>query len=95
MAKATDEIIDVSEIVVAPRGRKAVVDTELAAKFADLPVDKAVRLTTKFGSVEKGAPRQKVSGTIRKAWEASGRTEKVRINFGVDGVPTVSAKVEA
>jgi hypothetical protein len=90
MGKIKDEVIDVSEVVVAPRGRKANLDADLTEAFRTLPIDKAVKLTGKFGSV---APedRQKVGATIRKNWRAV-RTDNCRVNYGKDGVPQVAAK---
>lgn len=87
-----DEIIDVSQIVVAPRGRKAVIDSELVERFSTLEDGKAVRLSVKFGAVEKGTDRQRVSGSIRKAWAKAKPGTECSINYGVDGVPTVSRK---
>jgi hypothetical protein len=90
MAKVTDEIIDVTEVQVAPRGRKAVLDSDLTTAFASLPEGKAIRLASKFGSVAAD-DRQKVGATIRKNWRAV-RTDSCRVNYGTDGVPQVAAR---
>jgi hypothetical protein len=86
----SDEIIDLAEVSVAPRGRKADLDKDLVAAFANLPDGKAIRLAKKFGKVAR-EDRAKVGQTIRKNWKAARPAEKCRINFGTDGVPQVSA----
>lgn len=82
------EVIDAAEVTVAPRGRKAVLDSALVDALASIPEGKAMRLTM-FGSTDDKDMRAKIGTNIRKHWNA-GRSDKCRINWG-SGMPEVSA----
>ena len=84
----SDEFIEIEEISVTPRGRKAVIDPVLAAKLANIPEGKAVVLTS-IGSVAK-PERAKVSQKIRKHWQAV-RPDNCQIRYSTEGVPQVFA----
>ena len=86
--KVQDEIIAVTDVSVAPRGRKKVLDPALVTLFSNLTADQAVRLTNRFGSVDK-AQRASVSATIRKNWAEAQPTHKCKVDFGADGIPQV------
>lgn len=84
--------IPADEVPVAPRGRKVELDADLTAAFTDLPIDQAINLDPKFGSVDSD-DRQRVSGIIRKNWRAVRSDADCQINYGKSGVPHVRAKV--
>jgi hypothetical protein len=84
------EVIDASEVTIAPRGRKAVLDSALTDAFSKLGEGKAIRLGDYFGPVNDEATKQKVGSIIRKNWKAV-RHEPCRIVWG-SGSPEVSAK---
>lgn len=86
--KVQDEIIAVTDVSVAPRGRKKVLDTALVALFASLTEGQAVRLRARFGEVDK-AQRASVSATIRKNWSEAQPSHKCKVDFGADGIPQV------
>jgi len=88
-----DDIIAIEEISVSPRGRKAIINTELAEKLSKIPAGKAARLTGTFGSVPKDK-RAKVSQSIRKHW-AHVRSDQCQINYSAEGIPQVSVKPKA
>ena len=83
--------IPASEVKVAPRGRKAVLDSDLTGAFKGLEPKLALNLEPKFGIVAS-EDRPKVSQTIRKNWKAV-RSDDCRIDFGTDGIPHVQVKV--
>lgn len=87
---AIGDVIDVTEVTVAPRGRKAELNPELVAAFEQLPAGKAIRLGL-FGTVTEKDARAKVANTIRKNWNAA-RSTKCRISWG-SGMPEVSEAV--
>jgi hypothetical protein len=86
------EVIEATEVSVAPRGRKAVLDPVLTEAFATLPAGKAARLTM-FGQVTDKDTRAKIGGVIRKNWRAV-RADDCRINWGTDGVAQVMVRPE-
>lgn len=85
-----DEVIAVSEVVKAPRGRKPVIDQALADTLGKVKAGQAVTLGGTFGQVEKDR-RATVGQVIRKHW-AHARTDKCSINWTPEGVAQVSVK---
>lgn len=91
--KNTDEFISIDEVTVSPRGRKKVIDTDLANLFTKLSEGQAVRLSAKFGNVPR-EQRAAVSQVIRKHWNHV-RTDACRIDYTPEGVPQVRIKAGA
>lgn len=89
--KANDEFISIEEVTVSPRGRKKVIDQELANILSNIPAGKAVRLTATFGEVPADS-RPKVSQIIRKHWLHVHKNNDCRINYSPEGVPQVFSK---
>lgn len=88
---AIDEVIEIEDISVSPRGRKPEINSALADTLSKVPAGKAIRLAGTFGNVPQ-ADRAKVSQSIRKHW-AHVRPDGCRINYSSEGVPQVSVKV--
>jgi hypothetical protein len=86
----SDEIINASDVVVSPRGRKKELIPELLTTFKALKVGQAVRLSSTFGEVSK-EDRSRVSQIIRKHCRAV-REEEMRIDYDMKGVPQVRIK---
>ena len=86
-----DEFISIEEVTVSPRGRKKVIDSELANILSKIPAGKAVRLSAKFGEVPADS-RPKVSQIIRKHWEHVHGDNSCRINYSPEGIPQVFSK---
>lgn len=86
----SDEFISIDDVAVSPRGRKKVIDPELAETLGRLGEGQAVRLAAKFGEVPRDQ-RQNVSQVIRKHW-AHVRTDQCRIDYSPEGVPQVRIK---
>jgi hypothetical protein len=91
--KATDEFISVDEVTVSPRGRKKIIDADLAELLGRLKAGQAVRLSAKFGNVP-AEKRPAVSQVIRKHWQHA-RTDQCRIDYTPEGVPQVRIKANA
>jgi hypothetical protein len=86
----SDEIINASDVVVSPRGRKKELIPELLTTFKALKVGQAVRLSSTFGEVSK-EDRSRVSQIIRKHCRAV-REDEMRIDYDTKGVPQVRIK---
>lgn len=91
--KANDEFISIDEVTVSPRGRKKIIDAELAEVLGKVTAGKAVVLRGKFGNVAADK-RPAVSQTIRKHW-AHVRSDQCRIDYTPEGVPQVRMKATA
>jgi hypothetical protein len=88
--KAEDEVISVEEVRVSPRGRRKVINAELAEKLSGIKSGQAVALRATFGAVPADQ-RPKVSQMIRKHWTHV-RTDACRIAYTPEGIPQVMAK---
>ena len=88
----SDSIISLEDVEVQSRGRKKVIDADLAKALKSLKPNQAIRLEETFGKVPAGTPRQTVGQTIRKHWEHV-RDDKPRIDFTNDGIPQVRVRV--
>lgn len=88
-----DDFVSVDEVVVAPRGRKAVIDPDLVATLGKLREGQAV-VVKRFGPITEKAKRPAVSQKIRSHWRAAGRTDEPRIDYHpTTGFPQVRVKV--
>jgi len=89
MAK-TIKLADVRKL---PRGRKSNIDPKLVATLRKLTnPTSALDLSDEFKTVPADK-RQKVSQTIRQAWQAAhGDDVKVSINYSPEGTPQVNIK---
>lgn len=89
---AKDEFIEIEEIQVSPRGRKANLDNGLLEVLGSIPQGKALILIGRYPKVKEGE-RPKVSAIIRKHWKAVyGEEIKCRIDYTPDGTPQVRAR---
>jgi len=87
---AKDEIIQESEVIVSPRGRKQELMPELCEALKALKPGQALRLEGTFGSVPK-EDRSRVSQIVRKNWRAV-RNDQLRIDYDTNGVVQVRVK---
>lgn len=87
-----DEIINETDVVVSPRGRKAELDPELVELLKSVKSGQAIRLASYFGPVAK-EDRSRVSQSLRKHWRA-GRTDDIRIDYTPEGIPQVRVKAK-
>ncbi len=85
-----NEIISIEEVEVQSRGRKKVIDAELANDLANLVPGQAIVLSETFGQV-KPSKRSQIAQTIRKHW-ADVRGDKCRIDWTADGVAQVRVR---
>ncbi len=85
-----NEMISIEEVEVQSRGRKKVIDHELAADLAQLVEGQAIVLSDTFGEV-KPSKRSQVAQTIRKHW-ADVRTDKCRIDWTATGLAQVRVR---
>ena len=94
----TDEVIDATDVVVSPRGRKKEIDPKLVEALSRLEPGKAIRLGGMFGAVAKDK-RQAVSATIRKHFtHVNGEGEgspKCKVDYSPEGIPQVRIKATA
>ncbi len=89
---SVDEVVEISDIQISPRGRKAEFDNELLEKIRNLPTDKGLRLVSmQVDDPTNKSQTQTVGGKIRKHWREVFGTEsgapKPRIDFSTEGVP--------
>lgn len=85
-----DEIIEATEIIPSPRGKKMIFNDELLETFKRLPKGKAARLSGTFGQVSTDE-RQKVVHAIKRHWGLV-RNDRPSINFTPEGIPQVSVR---
>jgi len=85
-----DEIIEVTEVIPSPRGKRMTFDNELLEIFKRLPKGKAARLSGTFGQVSS-EERQRVVHSIKRHW-GKVRSDNPSINFSPEGVPQVSVR---
>lgn len=80
-------VIDATDIVVSPRGRKADLDSDMLddlTLLADGEVA-ALDLSPYFGDdLRTKEQRQGAGQVIRKHWKAVGSDAKIRIDFGAN-----------
>lgn len=89
----SDLLVDESDVVVSPRGRKTETDPVLVEAFASLAEGQALNLAPIFGSVEGTKARATVGSTIRKNWNAARPGTKCRIDYHPQtGAPQVRIK---
>ena len=81
-------IIPVDQIVKAPRGRKANVDTDLLNLLKSVKPGFAANLETIFGKVDK-ADRSRISQQVRIHWKMVHDT-KPSLNYSPDGILQVT-----
>lgn len=90
--KVSDLLVSEDDVVVSPRGRKAVTNPILTEAFAALTEGQALNLEPVLGTSMDKTERQKMGTVIRNNWKAV-RSDQPRIDFHpVTGAPQVRIK---
>lgn len=88
----SDLLVSEDDVMVSPRGRKAVTDPVLTEAFAALTEGQALNLEPVLGASHDKAERAKMGTIIRNNWKHV-RGDKPRIDFHpVSGAPQVRIK---
>jgi hypothetical protein len=87
----SNAVIDATEVVKTPRGRKAEVRPELLADLEQVKPGQAISLGGTFGEVPK-AERQKVSAILRRHCQRAWGEGNFALNYSPAGVPQATRK---